>query len=134
MELLKKVVKNTLLFGAVGVVLALLTPVLMPLATSLGVSAAFATATLASTSAVWSGIFFGAFGALAALATPVFDGLFHDGPSSNVPHSPNGLGMLKARSRQVQADVAADINGAARDGTHFQEMLAARGQDRKISL
>lgn len=75
--MLKKIAKSAALFFAVGVALALVAP---PLAGMLGAGvigeAAMATAT--ATPVIWTGVFFGAFGAINTALEPVFSKLFRD--------------------------------------------------------
>ncbi len=73
----KKIAKAGALFFAVGVALALIAP---PLASALGagVIGEAALATAIATPVIWTGAFFGAFGAINTAMEPVFNKLFGD--------------------------------------------------------
>lgn len=75
--MLKKVFKSGALFFAVGIALALVAPVL---ATALGPALLgdAAVAQAVATPVMWTGAFFGTFGAINTVLTPVFDRLFGD--------------------------------------------------------
>ncbi len=73
--MLKDIAKAGALFFAVGIALALVAP---PLATLLGpaILGEVAVAHAMATPVMWTGVFFGAFGALDAAARPFFDKMF----------------------------------------------------------
>lgn len=75
--MLKKILKNGALFFAVGVALALAAP---PVATFLGagILGEAALAHAVATPVLWTGAFFGMFGAIDTALRPMFDRLFGD--------------------------------------------------------
>ena len=82
----KKILKNGALLFAVGVALALIAP---PLAQVLGpgILGEAAVATAVATPVLWTGAFFGVFGAINTALQPVFDKLFGEDKTSAVLES-----------------------------------------------
>ena len=80
METLKKIGKGAIIFGVVGVLLALASPAIASMVGVIGGEdlgiAAMDIATKISANALWEGAFFGAFGAIHAAVAPMMDWMF----------------------------------------------------------
>ena len=121
MSYVGKIVKSTLLLAAVGVALGFAAPALASFAVTLGLAPATAAA-LSVTHPIWAGVFFGAFGAINAALSPVFDGIFGMGSNHHsISHSTSKAApvIVMGHAPTVSADVAPELAT-----THFQDKLA----------
>ncbi len=134
-----KIVKNTLLMGSVGVLLALAAPALVSIATGIGLSQALGAGILAATgtatSAIWTGVYFGAFGGISAAIEPAISRLF--GGTATQPESVSHTASYNAPSHghMLSADIGMEskfqnmIGPERANDLSFQEKLAASRTD-----
>ncbi len=120
METFRKIVKNGVLLGAVGVLLALAAGPLAALTSGIIGAAGVAAAAHSTETVLWTGVFFGGFGALHAAVAPVVDWVF-GADKSAAPvaaptkvaacehgHSVNITNLQMQPELNVAADVAVD--------------------------
>jgi hypothetical protein len=103
------IVKKTALFFAVGIALGALAPQIAGFigAEALG-KAAFNNAM--ATSTLWTGIFFGAFGAIDSALTPVFDYLFKDKKANAVAEEKSKSPRVALILRQPDMRIGKEVS------------------------
>jgi hypothetical protein len=126
MSYLGKIVKNTAIMFAVGVVLALaVPPILAPIATYFG-------ATAPSVSVLWNGLFFGGFGGIHAAIEPIINAFVGDKPRHPLEEKAIRTSPAIAISAPGHAaDLAPEVQMDA-PATNFRERFAPM-HDARIS-
>ncbi len=128
METLKKVVKGGVVLGIVGVLLALAAPAL---ATMIGEATLGPTvfAQAMETPVIWTGVFFGAFGAINAAVEPMMDWAFGADKHTIAAVAPVKVAVdehshsvaLQNTQLQPNIDISVDMNAA-----NYTQMVEAQ--------
>src|SRR6185436_12992284 len=119
------VVKNGLIMFAVGIALALAAPVLAQAVGGASILGAAAFEHAVATPVLWTGLFFGAFGAIHAALTPACEFVFRGGkPKEAAAEKPSAPEPVKCQQVAVSLAAAPQI-AQENNPAKFQDALKA---------
>lgn len=123
-ETFKNVIKNGLTMFAVGIALGLAAPLIAEVLVGTGMLTAAAAAAVVPHSVLWSGAFFGAFGAIHAAVAPALEYVFSPSSPPPHPHATTPNASCCEQAPVIVANVAADMD--IRPPLHTQKLDAER--------